>query len=56
MQVPDSDLSSQAARSKDVISMWMEGNTPRSTRMARQSAYALVGTQISDINVMITLS
>jgi len=55
MQIPNSDLPSKAARSKNIIAMRVEGNAPGCSRMSRESADALVGSQICHIDVVITM-
>ena len=55
MQVPDSDLSPQTAGSKNVIAVRVKSNTPWSSWVSSQCGYALIGTKISDMYVMITM-
>lgn len=55
MKVPDTDLTPKAARCENIIAVGVKGNAPRSSGVTSQSSDASFGSQISNIDIMITM-
>ena len=54
-EVPDANLSSQAAWGQDVIGWWVEGYAPGSARMSLKYMVALASLQVCHADTVVTM-